>query len=277
MAVSGVSYSFEAGEKLSLRHAAVELWAHRELVLTFAERQLRLRYQQTLLGIAWSVIQPLALMIAFTLTLGNVSELRGSAQSYAAGALAALVPWTFLQSSVAFGSNALVADAGLVRKVFFPRETPILGVVGASAVDLGIGIWLFVVLSPVLGASPSWEWLYVIPLVVPLLLLAAGAACALGVLNAYFRDFRFALPFLLQVWFFATPVVYPLSMIDPEWRTLYVVINPAAGLIEGFRDALSGFSPALMPTAIASAEAIVALIGGFAILKSLEPDLPDVV
>ena len=261
-----------------LVQSLVDLWAHRLLILAFAERDVRVKYKQAALGIAWAVIQPIVFMIVFTLTVGRLAAVNTGGVSYAAFALSSLVAWTFLQTSMTFAASSLLTDASLIRKVYFPREIPVLGAIAASYVDFAIGLVLFAIVGPFLGARPSLIWLLAPFLGLILALLAAGAACALAALNVYYRDFRYALPFALQLWLFASPVVYPLSLVPEQWRLLYVVINPAAGVLDGFRRVLTMGQlpdPKLLLFSVAGSLVIAWL--GYRIFKGLEPNFADVV
>jgi ABC-type polysaccharide/polyol phosphate export permease len=255
-----------------------ELWSFRATILAFAERDVRVKYKQAVLGIGWAVIQPLAFMTIFTLTIGRLAPVSGGGAPYAAFALAALVPWTFLQTGVSFGSNALLTDGALVRKVYFPREIPVLGALLGAGVDFAIGFVLFVCLGPFLGAHISVTWLLVPFLALALGILGAGVALVLAGLNVYYRDFRYALPFALQLWLFASPVAYPLSVVPEQWRVLYVVVNPAAGLLDAFRRVLAlGQLPQPGPLAASLAGTAVIVYFGYRIFKSLEPNFADVI
>ncbi len=268
----------EGGPRLRLMQSLRELWAFRATILAFAERDVRVKYKQAVLGIGWAVIQPLAFMTIFTLTIGRLTPVSGGGAPYAAFALAALVPWTFLQTGVSFGSNALLTDGALVRKVYFPREIPVLGALLGAGVDFAIGFVLFVCLGPFLGAHFSVTWLLVPFLALALGVLGAGVALALAALNVYYRDFRYALPFALQLWLFASPVAYPLSVVPEQWRVLYVVVNPAAGLLDAFRRVLAlGQLPQPGPLAASLAGTAIIVYFGYRIFKSLEPNFADVI
>ncbi len=212
-----------------------ELWAYREVVWAFAERNTRLKYKQAVLGVAWAVLQPLIFLAVFFVVFGRMAKVSGGGTSYQAFALAALVPWFFVQNAVSFGAQALLTDGALVRKVYFPREAPVLGAVLSAGLDFVFGFALVLVLEPFLGGRLSWSLLAVVPLWLTLAALASGVAMILGALNVYYRDFRYVLPVLLQLWMFASPVAYPITTIRTQWQSLYVIANPAAGILDGFR------------------------------------------
>jgi ABC-type polysaccharide/polyol phosphate export permease len=261
---------------LRLRSALGELWTYRHVVVAFAERDVRLKYKQAAFGVAWAVIQPLMLMGVFAVTVGRLSGISGAGTPYPASVLAALVPWIFLQNAVAFGGNALVANAAMVRKVYFPREVPVLGSVLGTGLDFAVGVVLLVIAEPLLGARISPAWLCLPILWGILAILASGAACLFAGLTAYYRDFRYALPFGLQLWLLASPVAYSLSLVPVRWAHMYVVLNPAAGVLEGFREVLVlGRVPAPGLLAVSLAGSLVVALTGYRVLKWLEPNLAD--
>jgi ABC-type polysaccharide/polyol phosphate export permease len=255
-----------------------ELWAFRGTTLAFAERDLRVKYKQTALGVGWSVLQPLALMGIFSLAFGHLAGLKGGGVPYAAFALSALVPWTFIQTGVSFSAESLITHSALIRKVYFPREAVVLGAVGAAVVDLAIGLVMFVVVAPILGARVSVTWLLAPLIAIPLVGVAAGFGLLLAGLTAYYRDFRYALPFILQLWLFASPVVYPLSSVPNGFRWVDLCVNPAAGLLDSMRRVLTlGSLPHVPELALGIAGTLVAMALGYAVFKRLEPSLADVV
>ena len=268
----------EGGRRVNLPQALRELWAFRHTVLAFAERDVRVKYKQTVLGVVWAILQPLAFMAIFSVAFGRLARVPGGGAPYPAFSLSALVPWMFLQTAVTFGANALLVDSAIIRKVYLPREVPVLGAVAHAGVDLAIGLALFAALTPVLGAPLSATWLLLPLLAVLLALLAAAVALPLAALNVYYRDFRYALPFALQLWLFASPVAYPLSVVPDRWRALYVVVNPAAGLLDAFRRTLTlGALPDPGLLGVSLAGTAVLAWAGYRIFKGLEPNFADVV
>jgi ABC-type polysaccharide/polyol phosphate export permease len=278
MSTTPIELVIEGGPRPRLAQALRELWAFRGTILAFAERDVRLKYKQAVLGIAWAVIQPLLFMAIFTVMLGRLAGVEGGGAPYAAFSLSALVGWSYVQNAVSFGAGALLMDGSLVRKVYFPREVPILGAVVSAGVDLAIGLGLFVVLGPFLGARFSAAWLLAPMLGVLLAMLAAGVALVFAALNVYYRDFRYALPFGLQLWLFASPVAYPLAVVPEQWRGLYVALNPAAGILDGFRRVLAlGQLPDPLLLAVSLAGTLVVLLGAYRIFKRLEPNFAEVI
>lgn len=271
-------FVIERGGRARVGAALRELLGYRGITIAFAERNIRVKYKQAVLGIAWAVLQPLVFMAVFALTIGRIASVPSEGVPYAAFTLSALVPWTFLSTGVSFGANALITDGALIRKVYFPREVPIIGAILAGVVDYAISLALFFVVGPFLGAEVSPWWVVAPVLVVPLVVLAVGVSVVLGALNVYYRDFRHALPFLLQLWLFASPVAYPLSLVPDEWRVPYLVANPAAGLIDSFTRTLAlGVAPDAEALAISFAGTLVVFLVGYRVFKGLEPNFADVI
>jgi lipopolysaccharide transport system permease protein len=262
----------------NLFQALREAWRYRDTILAFAERDVRVKYKQTLLGIAWVIIQPAAFVLVFTLTLGRLANVPTGAVPYAAFSLSALVVWTFIMNSVTYGSNALIADAAMVRRVYFPREVPVIGSAGSATVDLVIGIVLFMLVGPFLGAHVSAWWLLAPVLYFPLAFVVVCVSVPLAGLNVYYRDFRFVLPFMMQLWLFASPVAYPLANVPAKWQTLYLVTNPAAGILDSFSRILAyGQPPDVFNLSMSVASALVIGTLGYYLFKKLEPTFADVI
>lgn len=230
----------EPGDKpVALR--AGELWAYRELLYFMIWRDVKVRYKQTALGVAWAVLQPLATMLIFTIFFGRLAGLgeRTGGIPYPVFAYAALLPWTFFNSAVANSSNSLVGSAHIVTKVYFPRMIIPAASVGAALIDFAVAAVVFVGLMVYYSVTPTPS-LLALPLVLGLLaLLALAAGLWMSALNVKYRDVRHALPFMMQVWLFVSPIIYPSGMITGRWRWL-LAANPLTGIIEGFRSVLLG-------------------------------------
>jgi homopolymeric O-antigen transport system permease protein len=268
----------EGGPRPSLTSALTELWRYRGVLVAFAERDVRLKYKQAALGLGWAVIQPLAFVGILSLTIGRIRAASSVGVPYAAFALSTFVPWTFVQTAITFGANSLVTDANLVRRIYFPKEARVLGSFLAAFLDLVIGLGLFVLLGPILGAHASWTWIFALPLCVGLGVLGAGVGLMLAALNVYYRDFRHALPFLLQVWLFASPVAYPISVIPRGIRGIYFILNPAAGWLDGLRRSLTlGKMPDAAYVGASLAGTILVALIGYRIFKGLEVNFNEVV
>jgi lipopolysaccharide transport system permease protein len=273
-------FVFDGHVRPKLRASLREIFVYRECVWSFASRNLRVRYKQAVLGLGWAVIQPLAFLGVFILFFNKVAGVGGTAgASYAAFALASLVPWQFVSNSVSFGGMGLIVDAaGLLRKVYFPREAPVIGAMFAYVPDLAIGIALVLLAAPITGAHITWTVVYTPVLLVCLVLPALAVTLPIGALTVYYRDFKYALPFLVQLWMFASPVAYPITTIAPKWRPLYAAINPVVGPLDGFAHVFaSGTAPNWGLLAISAASSCVLLLIGYRMFKSFEREIADVV
>jgi ABC-type polysaccharide/polyol phosphate export permease len=266
------------GERSDLAERLRELWAYREVVWAFAERDTRVKYKQAVLGVAWAVLQPLVFLGVFIVVFGRVAHINGGDVPYGALALAALVPWFFVQSSVAFGSQTLLRDSALVRKIYFPREAPVLGAIMSSSLDFVVGLALLLVLEPLLGGRLSWNILMVIPLWAVLTILVIGVVMALSAFNVYYRDIRYVTPLTMQLWMYATPVAYPLGLVQGRWRTLDVFLNPATGIIDGFHRVVArGLPPDPWLLTLSTVEACAIACVGYWLFKRMEPGFADAV
>jgi len=268
----------EGGRRTSVPQALRELRPYGGTILAFAERNVRVRYKQTLLGVLWVVLQPLAFMLVFSVAVGRLANVPTGGATYEAFSLSAFVVWSFVQNAVSTGANSLVSDAAFLRKVYFPREVPVLAAQLSAALDFGIALLVFYVIGPLLGAEVSPTWLLAPLLFIGVLLLVTGVSLMLAGLNVYYRDFRNALPFLLQLWLFASPVIYPLTTISEKWQPLYALLNPAAGLLDSFRRVLTvGELPDPELLGLSLLGVLVVALGGMALFRRLEPDFADVV
>jgi len=253
-----------------------ELWDHRELVYFLAWRDVKVRYKQTALGVAWAVVQPVFSVVIFTLFFGRLAGVPSDGVPYPLFALAGLVPWTFFSNALTLASNSLVQSAGLITKVYFPRLALPIATILAGGVD-------FAVTLGILAVMMAWYQVKVTLalLTIPLFVLLAFAT-ALGVglwfsaINVKYRDIRYTLPFLNQIWMFATPIVYPSSLLPEPWRTLYG-INPMAGVVEGFRWSLLGVGglPAMIWVSVGVALFLV--ITGAIYFRRTESSFADVI
>jgi ABC-type polysaccharide/polyol phosphate export permease len=267
-----------AGGRPRLLQSLRELWAYRGTILAFAERDIRVKYKQAVLGVAWALLQPLAFLAIFTVFFGHVARIEGDGVNYSAFALTALIPWNYVSTTVSFGATALLNDASLVRKVYFPREVPVLAAAVASCVDLAAGLIAFLLLGPILGAHLTWTAALAPLLVLLVALPAVGLSLALGALNVYYRDFRYALALGVQLWMFASPVAYPLTRLPDNWEVPYAFLNPIAGPLDGFRRVLGvGSLPSAELLAASLAGGLLWLLLGYRLFKAMEPNFADVI
>lgn len=216
-----------------------DVWAHRELLYFLTWRDIKIRYKQTALGALWAIIQPLFPMLIFTLFFGRLAKMPSDGIPYSIFAYAALLPWTYFASAVANSSSSIVGSSSLITKVYFPRMIIPAASVLAALLDFLIAFSLLVVLMVWHRQPASIALIMLLPLTTILTLLALGIGLLFSGLTVKYRDIRFALPFLVQVWMFATPVIYPASLVPDKWRWA-LALNPMTGIVEGFRSALFG-------------------------------------
>ena len=266
----------EAGRGPTLA-ALRELWDHRELLYFFAWRDVKVRYKQTALGAAWAILQPLLTMLLFTVVFGRLAKIPSDGVPYPIFAYAGLLPWTFFSTAVTLSSMSLVTTPDLITKVYFPRLTIPISSPLAGLLDFAVGGIGLIALCAYYAIFPGVQVLVVLPLVLLALVAATGVGALLSALNVQYRDVRYVLPFLVQLWFFATPIAYPSSLFDEPWRTL-IGLNPMVGVVEGFRWALLGTSSASAGTVLTSVGmTLVLLVGGFAYFRRVEDKFADVI
>ena len=254
-----------------------DLWEYRELLYFLVWRDVKVRYKQTALGVAWVVLQPLATTLMFTVIFGNLAKIPSENMPYAVFSLAGLVPWNVFAGALSRGGVSLVGSAHLISKVYFPRLViPVASVLG-GLVDLAIVFALLLGLMLFFGIVPTAA-IVTLPLFLLLALATAlGVSLWLAALNVQYRDVGYLIPFLAQLWMYATPVVYPASMIPEQWRILYG-LNPMTGVVEGFRWALfgTGQAPGLM-LAVSVLTVSVLLVSGAFFFQRMEETFADVV
>lgn len=253
------------------------VWRFRELLTTLIVRDIKVLYRQAALGAAWAVFQPIFAVAIFTVVFGNFARIPSDGAPYAVFAFAAVLPWTYFAEAVRRSSLGLVQDAELVRKVYFPRLVMPLASVIAPLVDLVIAFVVLLVVMVLYGVAPTWRLIAIPPLVLVTALLALSLGLWLGPLNVRFRDVKHTLPFLLQVWMYASPVIYPLSLIPEHLRWFYS-LNPMVGVIEGFRWALlSKGDPDVTALAIGAGMTVVLLAGGLIFFRRMERFFADLI
>ncbi|HUF40033.1 MAG TPA: ABC transporter permease [Anaerolineales bacterium] len=254
-----------------------ELWNYRELFYFFIWRDLKVRYRQTILGVAWAVLQPFMTMVIFSIFFGRLARVDSDGLPYPIFSFAALVPWNFFSGALISGSNSLIGNANMLKKIYFPRVTLPISTALSGLVDFGIAFIVLLGMMVYYGYRPTGNVVWL-----PLLLLLA-LATALGVslwfsaLNVRFRDVRHTVPFIAQAWLFATPIAYSSSLLDEPWKTIYG-LNPMVGVVEGFRWALLGTDTMPGPMVIVSTlAALVILVSGAYYFRRMERDFADVV
>jgi lipopolysaccharide transport system permease protein len=253
-----------------------ELWTHRELLYFLTWRDFKVRYKQTILGVLWAILQPVLTMIVFTFIFGRLAGLDSDGLPYPIFNFAALVPWTFFAYALGQGSNSLVTSANILTKVYFPRLAMPLATVFSGLVDLVLAFGVLFILMLFYGIAPTLNALWLPLFILLALLTAVGVALWLSAMNVLFRDVRYVIPFLTQLWFFITPIAYSSSIIDEPWRTLYG-LNPMAGVVEGIRWSLLGtpMSPGLIAASCIAAPLI--FISGAFYFSRMEKTFADVI
>ncbi len=216
-----------------------DLWAYHELLYFLMWRDIKVRYKQTILGAAWAIIQPLVLMLIFTYFFGRLARMETEGVPHAIFFYTGLTVWTYFSNAVMSGANSLVGNTNLITKVYFPRVIIPAAAVGAGLVDFAIASALLVGLLIYYQIPVTASYLMLVPLVALTTLFALAMSVWLSALNVKYRDVRYALPFLIQVWMFTSPILYPSSLVPEEWRWL-MALNPVTGIVEGFRAALFG-------------------------------------
>ncbi len=238
---------------------AGEIWSYRGLLVFLVWRDLKVRYAQSVMGAAWAIIQPLLTMVVFTIIFGNFAKVPSDGVPYPVFSLAALVPWTYFSVAFSTSSSSLITNTNLITKIYFPRLVIPLAPVVGGLVDFAIAFVILAGAMLVYGIAPTPIALAVIPLLVAIMAVtAAGIGCLLAALNIQYRDVKYITPFLIQIWMYASPIVYPMSLV-PEAVRPYYMLNPMAGVIEGFRSVLLRTGPVPW-TAIGIAAAMAALI-----------------
>ncbi len=253
------------------------IWQYRELLYFLAWREVKVRYKQTVIGVAWAILQPLMTMFILTLIFGTFVKIPSDGIPYPLFAYAGLLPWTYFSEATVRSSGSLVSDANLLRKVYFPRLIIPLAAAITPAVDLALAFLVMLGLMVLYGVTPTANALF-LPL---FLALAFAIALAVGLwlsaLNVKYRDVRHTVPFVVQVWMYATPIVYPISMVPENWRFL-LALNPMAGIIEGFRWGLLGKESPDFGVMTASTLVVIALLfSGLVFFRRMERIFADVV
>ena len=252
------------------------LWSYRELLYFLMWRDVKVRYKQTLLGAAWAVIQPLFAMAIFTLFFGKLAGVPSDGIPYPIFAYAGLLPWMFFSNAVTNSGNSLVGSTNLITKVYFPRMIIPAAAVGAGLVDFAVALVILLALMIYYGVAVSFNILMFPVLVGLTMLLALGVGMWMSGLNVKYRDIRHALPFVIQLWMFATPIVYPASLVPEKWRLVYA-LNPLTGIIEGYRSSLFGTRFDWASLGTSAAITIVILVYSAFSFRRMEKSFADVV
>jgi lipopolysaccharide transport system permease protein len=254
-----------------------ELWQYRDLFYTLTVHRIKVRYKQSVLGLAWAILQPLSLMLIYTVIFSVIAKVPSEGVPYSVFAYAALLPWTFFSSSVTNATQGLVSHSQLVTKVYFAREILPLTYVSAALFDFAVATTFLIALFFYYGVHLTVYALYAIPIMILLTALATMFSLFLSAVQVWFRDIGVAMPLLLQLWMFATPVVYPLSAVPQRFRGWYV-LNPLVGVIENFRRVvLQGVEPDYQSLAVSAIVAAILLPLAYLYFKRVEATMADVI
>lgn len=254
-----------------------ELWNYRELLYFLTWRDLKVHYKQTALGAAWAVIQPLFMMIVFSVFFGRLAGMPSDGIPYPVFTFCGLLPWQLFANALTASSNSLVSNQNLITKVYFPRlVVPISAVLG-GLVDFAIAFVILIGMLVIYGIVPGWQIIALPAFILFAVTTALAVGLWLSALNVQYRDVRYTINFLIQFWLFATPVAYPSSIVPAQWRMLYG-LNPMAGVVEGFRWCLLAKRDAPSPLIFVSALVVVVLlVGGLFYFRRMEQQFADVV
>ena len=254
-----------------------ELWEYRELLYFLAWRDIKVRYKEAALGASWAILQPLLTMLIFSLFFGRLAKVPSDGIPYPLFSFTALVPWTFFVMAVQQSSNSVVGSANLISKVYFPRLAIPVATVLAAMVDFGISFVVLLGMMIYYRRMPTVHALYVPFFVLLAFLASLGVGLWLSALNVKYRDIRYVVPFLLQFWMFASPIVYPTSMLPARWRTLYA-LNPMVGVVDGMRWSLLGTNTAPGPViAVSAVTTLLFALGGAMYFRKMENRFADIV
>ncbi|MCK4598729.1 ABC transporter permease [Candidatus Bipolaricaulota bacterium] len=253
-----------------------ELWRYRELLYFLTWRDVKIRYKQAVLGFLWAFIQPFLKMVVFSVVFGGLAKMDSEGFPYPIFLYAGLLPWQFFADAVNRSGQSIVSEANLITKVYFPRIIMPVASVGAALVDFGISFGILIAMMFYFQLSPSLSILMVLPLVLITILAVLGVGILVSALNTAYRDFRYALPFLVQIWMFLTPVIYSVKIIPENWRWL-ILLNPMAGIVDAYRSAILGKPFAWGNLGISLGIATIMFLIGLAYFRKTERYFADVV
>ena len=254
-----------------------ELWAYRDLVYFFVWRDIKVRYKQTVIGAAWAVLQPVLTMLVFSLFFGRLARIPSRGLPYPIFYYSALLPWMYFATAMQSATNVVVENQRVITKIYFPRVVLPISSVMAGLLDFAISFAVFLALMAYYRMVPTSAVIWLPAFMLLAVLTALGVGLWLSALNALYRDVRYVVPFLVQFWLFASPVAYPSSLVPAKWRWLYG-LNPMAGVIEGFRWALTGHGdPPSILLAASSGAVVLLVLSGLVYYHAMEGTIADVV
>ncbi len=253
------------------------LWKYRGLLYSLLLRGIKVRYKQTVIGIAWAVLQPLATMVVFTIVFSKFARVPTGNIPYPLFTYCALVPWPLFATSISFASQSVVSNEALIKKIYFPREIlPTSAVLGALP-DFAISFTILLIMMLFYKMPPNINILFVFVLLLVQIVFTLGLSFFLSAINVYYRDVQYALPMVVQLWMFLSPVAYPTTAVPEQFRFLYM-LNPMAGIIQGYRDVLlNGVPPSLRYLGIAASLSIILFILCYLYFKRIEMTFADIV
>jgi lipopolysaccharide transport system permease protein len=254
-----------------------ELWAYRELLYFFTWRDIKIRYKQTILGAAWAILQPLFAMLIFSIFFGRLAKMPSDGIPYPLFSYSGMVIWLFFANGVTFASNSMVEAANTIKKVYFPRLAIPISAILSGLVDFVLAFVVLLGMMAYYGIWPGWNVLWLPLLLLLALVTALGVGLWFSAMNVLFRDVKYATPFIIQAWLFATPIAYPSSLLSGPWKIIYG-LNPMAGVVDGFRWALLGVESRPGPMILVSTCAsIIIFISGAYYFRRMERSFADVI
>jgi len=253
------------------------LLSYKDLLKLWTQREIRIRYKQSFLGIAWAILQPLVLMIIFSVIFSLIIKVPTNGIPYPIFSYSGVLPWTFFSSALSFGIPSLVNNMGLVTKIYFPREILPLSSIGAAFFDFMIASSIFVCMFLFYHMQPSWN-LFFLPLIFAIqVILTIGIILPMSALNVFYRDIRFIIPLGIQIWFYTTPIIYPVNQIPERFRTLYA-INPMVGIIDAYHQVILYHNhPDFLYLGISLLVSFLLFFGGYLLFKKFEFKFADVI
>jgi lipopolysaccharide transport system permease protein len=252
-----------------------ELVEYRELLLFLTWRDIKVRYKQTVLGVAWTVLQPVLTMVVFSVLFGQIAQIPTEGLPYPVFVYAALLPWTFFANGINLSGTSLVNSAHLITKIYFPRVLVPCASIGAGLIDLFVSFGVLACLMLYYGVAPPVLVLLTPVLIVLTVAAALGVGFWLSALSVGYRDFRYVIPFLVQIWMFCSPVIYPVSFVPERWQWL-LALNPMTGIISGYRGALLGQAMSWGQLGVSAAATALVFGGGLAYFRRVERRFADI-
>lgn len=255
-----------------------ELYKYRELVFALAEREIKSRYKQSVIGFSWAIIQPLSLMLIFTFVFGKVVKIEENNLNYSILVFSALLPWNFFSKSIVYASNSLVSNRLLVTKVYFPKEVLPISLIIANIIDFFVGFLFLILLMFYYQVGLSFNLLFLIPIFIIQLFFTLGISLLLSALNVFYRDVASALPLIIQVWMYSCPIIYSKNIIPDQYIDFYMILNPLSPIIEAYKDIIVRSStPNLFYLSISTLITILLNLVVYNFFKKSEKSFADII